>query len=813
MIPDLRFSKHMTPAFHGSVSWSPEGPLVVTCMKRQGGGSGTVSGINLLSFAVGSHWGRSLTDGQSTASDQIGESDKTTKSKWKAEYVYEITWLDASLVRERQWLQSDVKEDVVISIADRSTDLIILQMEWSPLRTTAARNSVLALLITPLDVVLMVPPKRGNISSGPYTVGWVLSEIIYSLEGSPTNYANKTLLKMRLHSMDWSASCGPVSPDNSVFSLLATGNENGEIYLWSADGENTPQLLETITVYEHTWITGLKFSPVVRDGDNARVFIAVYTSKRSVHIVTLDISEITTSSPKVMAAVPAECIVTSSRAEFTSLVWIPRAAATFYCIATVPGFATLLTVEGSGAANTMLEFPTGIYAPVSGAIVAYEAEEDAHVVTLISAGGALNSAKIHASDGRVVPFYDAPNMTFAKQLESRKQLYLSTSPATAPVSAVETRVVGFSHDAYGGAAMLYTLTPADRPRYPIVSQQTSRLMFIPNTAAGAQDAFWDAVLRKYAKGDGQMSPRAMLWCAQMQAAAAGGVSAVVWVLQALDTVHARLQTVSGNVVATWVEDMRTRMWFSESALWERVLASLYDWALSLLENKDDKEDAAAAVTASSNMMHSHESNSTMDPAIAAVTAATANRGDELDRICGLRVTNQLYTRVGLATAIVNAGISDTDPPILDMPSCQVLYQHAQYLVHVAPRVGEVEGQRLKELAQSALDRIRSHGVVHGGEEEAEVKCVACGGFVEVIFDQESPGGCIGMCRDTGHKWEVCALTLLPLMAMNQRHCSLCTVTAIAVGKDGVATVEGSLLERILRTVTICPFCGDLFYIM
>ncbi|KAK9430489.1 hypothetical protein V1505DRAFT_370924 [Lipomyces doorenjongii] len=792
MIPDLKLDRHMPPSFYSGLQWSPDGRLAVTCTKNTAGSTSILSGFELLTPVIAKQWRK-----QDNNDQRNGEENKNIK----LEYHSEVSWAEGIRPRSRRW-KNCVRDDIsniTESNADGATDVTITDIIWSPLRTSITGGCLLAVLTSSLDAVIFIPPENeADISRRPWRIGWVLSNIIGGIENVPPSVDDdaefgtpvgdkKVLERLRIHSIAWSAAIGTLDEHNRAMSVLATGNEHGEIYLWRVQEGSLPEILGTVAL-STGWITNLKFSPPVQSKTQCgsiTIYLAATTSGNELYIIPIH----TTSGTSIAVRFDPSHLVSSGPTSFNNITWHPQSNDILLCVAVRPRRAVLTTVQPDINAFKAISRSQSIFVPAVG--VLFQSPDPTRTqITILSMLGDV--ATIEYCIDNVNPPLDVLSARLIKILEARSRAYLAIQDPIDHVKTTDTRITGVSTDTFQNATIMYTITPANRLRYPITSQQWSRLAFV-NTAP--VDQFWELVEAEIKAGH-SISPRAVFWGAKIASLSQSGETEEEWVRKSLAIVENKVvsESSSNNPV-----DLKTMMYSSASSIWRRILTCLYDWALSFGIGTEEQKNAA--------------------------------------------VENILQIRICLSQVILRQFLTiDKELRSTDPVSAGVVYQFARYLAIVAAK--SVNGrQDLVNLAVRVLRRIQAHGyavqeeignlqkeedqimrdigisgVVSDTDEdgvtnrpqecEIEAKCVACGSLVEVKFDNDAV---TAVCHGRGHVWETCSLTLLPLMDLHQRRCNLCSRKYMS--KSYPSSSQDGLIGQILQASEVCVFCGETVYVM
>ncbi|KAK9386529.1 hypothetical protein V1515DRAFT_622487 [Lipomyces mesembrius] len=792
MIPDLKLDRHMPPSFYSGLQWSPDGRLAVTCTKNTAGSTSILSGFELLTPVIAKQWRKQDNNDQRNV-----EENKNVK----LEYHSEVSWAEGIRPRSRRW-KNCVRDDIsniTESNADGATDVTITDIIWSPLRTTITGGCLLAVLTSSLDAVIFIPPKNeADISRRPWRIGWVLSNIIGEIENVPpsvdddaefgTPVGDKEVLeRLRIHSIAWSAAIGTLDEHNRAMSILATGNEHGEIYLWRVQEGSLPEVLGTVAL-STGWITNLKFSPPVQSKTQCgsiTIYLAATTSGNELYILPIH----TTSGTSIAVRFDPSHFISCGPTSFNNITWHPQSNDILLCVAVRPRRVVLTTVQPDINAFSTISRSQSIFVPAVG-VLFQSLEPTRTQIIILSMLGDVATIEYCIDD--VNPPLDGLSARLIKILEARSRAYLAIQDPIDHVKAADTRITGVSTDSFQNATIMYTITPANRLRYPIISQQWSRLAFV-NTAPA--DQFWELVEAEI-KACHSISPRAVFWGAKIASLSQSGETEEEWVRESLAIVENKVvsESSSSNPV-----DLKTMMFSSASTFWRRILTCLYDWALSFDIGTEEQKNAA--------------------------------------------VENILQIRTCLSQVILRQFLTiDKELRSTDPVSAEVVYQSARYLAFVAAK--SAGRQDLVNLAVRVLRRIQAHGyavqeeigdlqkeedqimrdigisgVVSDTDEdgatngrpqecEIEAKCVACGSLVEVKFDNDAV---MAVCHERGHVWETCSLTLLPLMDLHQRRCNLCSRKYVS--KSYPSSSQDGLIGLILQSSEVCVFCGETLYVM
>ncbi|KAK9371255.1 hypothetical protein V1509DRAFT_614082 [Lipomyces kononenkoae] len=787
MIRDLKLDRHTPPSFYSGLRWSPDGRLAVTCTKNTAGSTSILSGFELLTPVIAKQWWR-----QDNSDAKNGE-DKNLN----LEYHSQVSWVEGIRPRSRRW-NNCVKDDIsdcTESNVDGATDVTVTDIVWSPVRTAATGACLLGVLTSSLDLAIFLPPENeADPSRRPWRVGWVLSNVIAEIEKVPACHDDDTefgtpvgdkkiLERLRIHSVDWSAAIGTPDEHNRSISILATGNEHGEIYIWRVQEGSPPEVLGQ-TNLSTGWITSLKFSPPVQSKDQVdsiTIYLAAATSDNHLYILPITIADrmsisVTFDPPQLASSGPTS---------FSNIRWHPGSNDTLLCVAVRPRRAVIIAIQPDKKTVTTISRSTFIFVPVVG-ILFQSPDPTRTQITLVSMLGDI--ANIEYSIDDIKPPSDVLSARLLKILEARSKAYVAIQDQSHHIKTTDIRITGVSTDSLHNTTIMYTIFPADRLRYPITSQQWSRLAIL-NTSPAEQ--FWQTVEAQI-KSRALIAPRAVYWGAKVTALSQSGETESEWVRRAVGIVENKISESRSNNP----EDLKAMLFSSSTSCWRRILIGLYDWIMSF--------------------------------------------GDAADELQKSAVENARNIRISLAVVILKQFLAiDRETRFTDTVSAQVAYNFARYVSFVAS-TSSTGRQDLVNLAVHVLRRLQAQGytvqedignlqnedqimrdigisdVVSDieqagateGRQDVEAKCGACGSLVELKFDNDVLKA---VCRGRGHVWETCSLTLLPLMDLHQRRCNLC-------GRKYVSSSFSSwgpegLIGHILQDGNICVFCGETLYVM
>ncbi|KAK9237675.1 hypothetical protein V1525DRAFT_403455 [Lipomyces kononenkoae] len=792
MIPDLKLDRHMPPSFYSGLRWSPDGRLAVTCTKNAAGSTSILSGFELLTPVIAKQWWKQDNGDARNGEDKNGN----------LEYHSQVSWVEGIRPRSRRWHNCvhDEISDPTESNVDGATDITVTDIVWSPLRTSTAGGCLLAVLTSSLDVAIFLPPENeADLSRRPWRIGWILNNIIAEIENVPacqdddtefgTAVGDKKILeRLRIHSVDWSAAISTPDKRNKSMSILAIGNEHGEIYLWRVQEGSPPAILGQ-TNLSTGWITSLKFSPPVQSKtqlDSVTIYLAAATSDNDLYILPI----YTAARTPISITFSPPQLVASGLTSFSNITWHPESNETLLCVAVRPRRVVITAVQSDKKTFTTVSRSTSIVVPVVG--VLFQSPDPIRTqITLLSMLGDV--ANIEYTIDEINPPSDVLSARLVKIVEARSKAYLAIQDPIHHIKTTDIRITGVSTDSLHNATIMYTIMPADRLRYPITSQQWSRLAVLNTSPA---ERFWE-IVEAQIKSHQLIAPRAVYWGAKVTALSQSGETESEWVRRAVGTVE---KTIASEASIDNPEDLKAMLSSCTKSCWRRVLTGLYQWALSFGDTTEELQKAAAE--------------------------------------------NVREIRISLAVVILKQFLTiDREIRSTDTVSARVVYQFARYIsfvastsatgrqdlvdlaVHVLRRlqaqryaVQEEMGNLLKEEDQIMRD-IGISGVVsdveEGGatngrheEKEMEAKCLACGSLVELKFDNDILKA---VCRGPGHIWETCSLTLLPLMDLHQRRCNLCGRKYIS--KSYSSWGPEGLIGCILQAGDICLFCGETMYVM
>ncbi|KAK7202486.1 hypothetical protein BZA70DRAFT_285902 [Myxozyma melibiosi] len=774
MISDVTIERHLPPSFFGGIALSNDGNIITSCFRASGGVIRT-PGIQTISPVVGKVWKSTTSSGQSGLSE---ETTSTVTGKLAElhgavpDFDLSSVWLDSAVLGiDRKWINALDGVDTMDtdSLSDGLGFDVPTDMVSSPLRTYTAARSVLAILWTKLEVSIICPAAA---ESRQQTVSWKLSETIARLEklsydpGDDRVYVTSrtTLERLRLHSIDWSTNLGTLTKNNFAFSLLATGNEHGELCLWHLHPTSGPQQLAAILISESSWITLVKFSPPTADPsspDNVTIYITAATSHNELYLLPVHVSNCSTE-PTIQIDTPLLLCEKFSSA-ITHLHWCKGVNGILIALASSPRHTRIVGFKvNKHDARNLVSVKPDIFTPIVGARSNWINTDSAVCTELVSATGQTVTVRYDYESGTasIVDELEHPSL-IAQQIAFKTRTYSSSTFAEISPSLIEMRVYGSAVDQFGIAACLYTLSPSDRLRYPIISNQSSHIAFAYDMDL---TTFWDTVERSFGNGD-LFSPRAVFWAAKLSAfnAKVSLENERKWIASSIEVVSRKLESCPSALSDE--NSLRRFYLYSYSPLWRRVLNILYSWSKSA-----STEDADAA-----DIQQSQRQN------LLAIRSEFA---------------------VAVLSHFLQMGKNGSE---MDISSRRVLHYHSQFLslaISICDGAPILWPETLTHYQQTIGSPNTDIGFI----------CVACEGLIEIQF-QANRGDefCVGVCRKMGHRWAICPITFTPLMSLHQRKCNFCGGKAVAA--DFFAEESESFAAGVLRVCDTCLYCGNILQTM
>ncbi|KAK9463273.1 uncharacterized protein V1516DRAFT_667321 [Lipomyces oligophaga] len=782
MIKDIKLVKYAPASFYNALGCSPDGYLVLSVRKSQPHGRVVMFGIQVLDIKMGEIW---------VDLDQDGNSNTNSNSRVK--YEVRNSWLEG--VRRERWRNCTMKDDMISTqcLGFEATQFSISDLTFSPFQSTDSNRSYIGVLVSTLDVVVFVPRSRSKVE---YTNTWSLAEKLAEIAGlhidSSTEdpidvHDENIILRLRLHCCDWSKQIGKLdSHNNRAFSILVTGNEAGQILFWNISNIG-PHLITELGLSKH-WILAVKLSSPIEIDLEFAVDIVASSTAGELYTVRVFISE-----DHQIRFERATLLVTASTV-WTRSVWTTILDFRIN-VAVRPRGGCISVFDRAGLVNC-LQFKTRLYTPVVSVLTEIAASDQIRI-TIVSILGETESFIYHLNSFQTFACAESVYSINA-HIASRENAFLQTSDES--VTSVITNVYGLSQDSYSNAIILYTNLAGDRPRYPTISTQWGRIAVIGNCQF---EDFWQHHEEDYSKGI-VVSTRVFLWRAKLSAllkAQNGERDEIEWIEKSIELVRTKIDSLGDS------EDLQVNMTTFTSSTgiyyWRRILASLYNWLL----------------TAGSKLQNQQE-------------------------LIQLKAENYRMICLGRSISILNQALNWSGA--LDEKSVQMVYQHACFLGTATL----AESSFASNLAIEVLDKLSRYGIyvadkisqINRTDEglfvskdfnqpdkpfsyTRETQCIACNNFVQVDHASPLGGNMTAKCRQIGHTWVVCSITLMPLMEMHQRHCRSCDQVIAQVdhlnklnqvgrkeSQNGDIN-EKSLYQQVLSYCDSCIICGDLLYTM
>ncbi|KAK9472234.1 transcription factor IIIC subunit delta N-term-domain-containing protein [Dipodascopsis tothii] len=756
MIPDLKLSRVYPSNYGAALRWSADGRLAVAA-------EGVVEII----------------------------TPRITKTRaLEAEYDYTqavVGGRDAGLA----WtncVQADPAGESD-SLTDVDFERRVADVAWSPSGIDEYRGCLLAVLTT-AHRIAVYSPGRANPAIAPWTAVHDINALAAAADSLPSTDVTElaALRRLRFHAVAWSHALGPGQ------CLLASGNEHGEIVLWRVSAQGT--VFDARLAVSQHWIKSIKLSVPAAGADV--FFLAAATA----------------GGELVLCALSDDGSFGESRVLFSArgpvfFEWARTPEPVLVC--TVPG-AIHVFFAAHGTALTH-DCPAFVF-PTAGIVFAPDAlDGPARVtVTAVSVLGHTETVAVALAERTLVAPAPDDAAAVERALELRARVYVRSLSAGDGVTAAETRVFGVDSDHNGDASVLYTLSNLDRLKYPINSKLWSRVAFLQLREFDPLDLCLRYPFDAYA-------PRRLLWTligltrtrreedrpayvqtladaiAERAAAAAAADAPLAAVADATELAAA----LAGRLLA-------------QSLFWRRLLLGLLGWAAGAAADADGRAyELAAQIQV--GFMH----------AVAAQAVPLLEAGGLAATPLSARLL-QLYARLLI---LRRQQVEQGALPALARDS-SVMTSDALRMLHYLRRAhGHDIGDELRQLR--GLGTATEHGTMvdnaiidqqsqYAEDEPAESAgarggggatdaCIACGAEIGLALD----GHVISRCG-SGHVWDRCAVTQLPLVALGQRQCAGCGRKAVALEAVGGEPAD-SFARLVLDVSASCLYCGERYFQM
>ncbi|KAK9467718.1 hypothetical protein V1512DRAFT_116922 [Lipomyces arxii] len=717
MIADTKLNRYTPSSFSAGLAWSSDGRLAIACTRITGGGI-TQSGVEIFRPDWLQSWDKKGMQGGSVA-----------------------TWIE-TVQRIRRW--KDGVDGVLgtESTADGASDVAVTELAWSDVKNQKNGECCLGVLTSSLDVFLF---ESVEVDGKPMRMKASLSEIIGELENCRASEddddygtavtSKETLLRLRLHSIAWSPNCGQ-SEERFSFSIFATGNENGEVYLWRIC--ESVLLLDQVKVCDG-WITHVKFSPVISTVGEKILYLTVAASNNVLHLISIFVNGITIKTGPVSIVCP------TARSAYDAIAWHPSNEI-MLCAAARLDALVLVSISAADGAWVTSTHSISLFTPAMG--IVFSSNTDSGQVIAVSALGSV----VGASYGEKVDFDLSTKLT--RIFDARAKSYLASRNEN--IRPAEVRVLGLTTDPYRNLAIMYSVVTARQLRYPILSEMSSRISSIELSS----EDFWDTV-------QGGMSTRSVLVGAKF-AARKSDQTEDEWLEMSIEALSRRAQN-------------------DQSGYWRRILTALEEWSCVLSPSSEHK----------SRVLENWRTIKA-DIAVQILTKFLEVCTSEVDSRGGIVVYE--YARY-LTTIVLESGRTETNSLVARVLSR--LHNFGYEMADEMATVLSMERELMQDVGIVGMVSYDEKQVSASSGGEKHEKCVACGSDLELRF---LPDGFESVCSN-GHKWACCELTMLPLMSLHQRRCSICK--RIFVSTDS----EEGFIGVILAMYYMCVYCGGTLYVM
>lgn len=263
----------------------------------------------------------------------------------------------------------------------------------------------------------------------------------------------------RIHSIEWTARYMDESKWGAA--LLLLGTENGNVLAYKTEREGKLKLLQRFHVVDG-WVVGLRLSSFY---DAYNSFLAVQGHKNDVYLVGLQYSN------GVLTASMPEELVKASRYVVSAISWLRLGGKHVLAIHSAFHLHIFL-FDDDALVHT--ETTTLDFLSAACGIVIYKKSEEVVGISVMSCKGETFSYEINVQTfaGLYGGGYAADYLV--NFMNERKKKTNSDEGSTAVQS------YGFvAHPNGTYAALAYSIAPDNTLRYPIISQQSFRIGFIP----------------------------------------------------------------------------------------------------------------------------------------------------------------------------------------------------------------------------------------------------------------------------------------------------------------------------------------------
>lgn len=461
MIREIRLPRTTVSSVHDALRWSDDGQLALV--------SGT--SVTILSPSVT----KSL---ETSDEHKVDEQYDTTNTISIDEKVY---FLDGKVL----------DNDEELSIGGTSSEHVITDVRWSPSGISIWRGCLLAALTTRNE--LFIYESTGNPGVGKWVQRVDMNRLLlsdlhldsYGLddESSPP-LKDAYIRSIRFHSMSWTKAC-PTKLSKWGTSFLLLGTEDGGVIIYSVDPETGVVFKSRTQLYEQTdWITGIETSEWWSESGTNNAWVTVTNSTNEVKVAKLCYD--VTAESVYWGAEGIYSILGPSRFYISVQNWyLDRANNAAFLAVCRTGTLDIWRFEQQQQPQHQRVF-TGFSSIGSGVVLFEDSDNDSNNlrVTVTSCKGETFCCEVKGSDPMILTAM--PEQVISGLVSrKRKTLDIATSDSNSNGEAlVDFRIYAAVLHPHGSfMAVVYAIFQGKKLRYPINSEQSRRIAFLPLTAS------------------------------------------------------------------------------------------------------------------------------------------------------------------------------------------------------------------------------------------------------------------------------------------------------------------------------------------
>lgn len=459
MIREIRIPRITVSSSTNGLRWSDDGQLALV----------TGASVTILSPSV-------------IKSQEVGDVKKMDEQ-------YDTT--RTLPIEDKQHFLEDktLANDESLSIGGTSSDHVVTDVCWSPTGISVRRGCLLVTLTTRNEVFIYEP--TGNPGLGKWRQRYSLNKALMEDLGLYQScLKDAEVQQLRVHSMCWTRAC-PIMGSKWGTSFLLLGTESGGLAIYRVDPSALLQFVEHNKIFDNgSWITNLEVSEWIE----APAQLATgpefdSSSKKSYAFVAITTSDNTVEVRRLVYDPATETIEWDKNASTTQVLPSSRfysSAQSFYVdsktgmvVFAVYRTGTLnvwkFNIHGTLDVNGQRVF-TGFSSLATGVVICSGDEENVVRTTVVSCKGEVYACEMDLAAESMILLPIMEQVISGLVAKKRKTLDI----ATADAETIDFRTFGAIMHPHGNyMAIAYAVFLGKKLRYPINSEQSRRVAFLP----------------------------------------------------------------------------------------------------------------------------------------------------------------------------------------------------------------------------------------------------------------------------------------------------------------------------------------------